>query len=70
MGVDDCPCLLVQDERQAALIELNVMEKKHRELQVFFLATISASVLVAFVRQFPYSILSCTTTHLSICILY
>ena len=34
--ISDYPYFLVQDERQAALAELNTMEKRHRELQVLF----------------------------------
>jgi hypothetical protein len=34
VGINDCSCLLVQDEREVALVELNAMEKSHKELQV------------------------------------
>lgn len=64
MGFDHYSCLFVQDERQAALIELNAMEKKHKELQVLSLVVPNISSLILLLMfNLVFFNFSCTRTH-------
>lgn len=54
MIVNGYSYLLVQDERQAALIELNAMEKKHKELQVLSLVAPNICALIVLMVNFAF----------------